>query len=144
MEANTFIKSVEVEGNKIKDIKFYGDWEVATAGGGSGPSVTKYVFADGALVEDEAAQDDPFISLSVGTNGTSMVGVRGNKNAFATQYELFAGTNGVKIPAGESKSLTIYHSNVSSDIKHTSLILLTEKALVKVYKFSTDYLRSLL
>ena len=28
MEANTFIKSVEVEGNKIKDIKFYGDGKV--------------------------------------------------------------------------------------------------------------------
>ena len=156
MEANTFIKSVEVEGNKIKDIKFYGDWEISTAGGGSGPSVTKYVFADGALVEDEAAQDDPFISLSVGSDGTSviatinfmtdayMVGVRGTANVFANQYELFAGTNGVKIPAGESKSLTIYHSNVSPNIKYTSIILLTEKALVKVYKFSTDYLRSLL
>jgi hypothetical protein len=155
MEANTFIKSVEVEGNKIKDIKFYGDWEISTAGG-EGPTVTKYVFADGALVEDEAAKDDPFISLSVGTSGTSiiatinfmtdayMVGVRGNKNAFATQYELFAGTNGVKIPAGESKSLTIYHANVPSDIKHISIILITEKALVKTYKFSTDYLRSLL
>lgn len=155
MEANTFIKSVEVEGNKIKDIKFYGDWEISTAGG-EGPTVTKYVFADGALVEDEAAQDDPFISLSVGSNGTSviatinfmtdayMVGVRGNANVFANQYELFAGTNGVKIPAGESKSLTIYHSNVSPNIKYTSVILLTEKALVKVYKFSTDYLRSLL
>ena len=45
MEANTFIKSFEVEGNKIKNIKFYGDWEISTAGG-SGPSVTKYVFAD--------------------------------------------------------------------------------------------------
>lgn len=156
MEANTFIKSVEVEGNKIKDIKFYGDWEIQTAGGGSGPTVTKYVFADGALVEDEAAKDDPFISLSIGPNSTRviatinfmtdayMVGVRGTANVFANQYELFAGTNGVKIPAGESKSLTIYHSDVSSNIKYTSIILLTEKALVKVYKFSTDYLRSLL
>lgn len=155
MEANTFIKSVEVEGNKIKDIKFYGDWEIATAGG-SGPSVTKYVFADGALIEDEAAQDDPFISLSVGTNGTSiiatinfmdasyMVGVKGSATAFASSYELFAGTNGVKISAGESRSMILYHSNITSSTKYISLILLTEKALVKVYKFSTDYLRSLL
>lgn len=156
MEANTFIKSVEVEGNKIKDIKFYGDWEISTAGG-EGPTVTKYVFADGALVENEAAQDDPFISLSVGTDGTAviatvnfmtdayMVCVRGNNdNAFATQYEIFAGTQGVKIPAGESKSLTIYHSYVASNIKYISIILITEKALVKVYKFTTDYLRSLL
>ena len=33
MEANTFIKSVEVEGNKIKNIEFYGDWEVDMSGG---------------------------------------------------------------------------------------------------------------
>lgn len=156
MEANTFIKSVEVEGNKIKDIKFVGDWEIETAGGGSGPSVTKYVFADGALVEDEEAQDDPFISLSVGPSGTEivatinfmadayMVCVKGNDNVFANQYELFAGTNGVKIPAGESRSLTIYHSNVSATIKSVSIILLTGKALVKIYKFSTEYLISLL
>ena len=156
MEANTFIKSVEVEGNKIKNIKFYGDWEISTAGG-SGPTVTKYVFADGALVENEAAQDDPFISLSVESNSTSilatinfmtdayMVGVRGNNdNAFATQYEAFAGAQGVKIPAGESKSLRIYHSAVPSNIKSISIILITEKALVKTYKFSIDYLRSLL
>lgn len=156
MEANTFIKSVEVEGNKIKDIKFYGDWEISTAGGGSGPSVTKYVFADGALVENEAAQDDPFISLSVESDGTSilatinfmtdayMVGVRGNANVFASSYEIFGGTNGVKISAGESKSLRIYHSAIPSNTKSISVILLTEKALVKVYKFSIDYLKSLL
>lgn len=155
MEANTFIKSVEVEGNKIKDIKFYGDWEIQTAGG-EGPTVTKYVFADGALVEDEAAQDDPFISLSVGSNGTSviatinfmdasyMVGVRGSATAFASSYELFGGTNGVKISAGESRSMILYHPGVTSNTKFISVILLTEKALVKVYKFSTDYLRSLL
>ena len=29
MEANTFIKSVEVEGNKIKNIQFYGDWDLS-------------------------------------------------------------------------------------------------------------------
>lgn len=154
MEANTFIKSVEVEGNKIKDIKFYGDWEIQTAGGGSGPSVTKYVFADGALVEDEAAQDDPFISLSVRSkeviatinfmDASYMVGVRGNATAFASSYELFGGTNGVKISAGESRSMILYHSNITSNTKYISVILLTEKALVKVYKFSTDYLRSLL
>jgi hypothetical protein len=36
MEANTFIKSVEVEGNKIKDIKFYGDWQLDMGSGNSG------------------------------------------------------------------------------------------------------------
>ena len=33
MEANLFIKNAEVEGNKIKNIEFYGDWEVDMSGG---------------------------------------------------------------------------------------------------------------
>jgi hypothetical protein len=152
MDANIFIKSVTAEGNKIKDIQFYGDWEINL--GESGSTVTKYVYADGALVEDEAAEDDPFISLSVKSNeviatinfmdASYMVGVRGTTSAFASSYELFGGTNGVKISAGESRSMILYHSNVTSSTKYISVILLTEKALVKVYKFSTDYLRSLL
>ena len=73
-----------------------------------------------------------------------MVGVKGNATAFASSYELFGGTNGVKISAGESKSIILYHSAVTSNTKSISVILLTEKALVKVYKFTTDYLRSLL
>ena len=28
MEANLFIKSYRAEGNKVKDIQFYGDWEI--------------------------------------------------------------------------------------------------------------------
>ena len=154
MDANIFIKSVTAEGNKIKDIQFYGDWEINL--GESGSTVTKYVFADGALVEDEAAKDDPFISLSVGSSGTEviatinfmdasyMVCVKGGATAFASSYELFGGTNGVKISAGESRSMTLYHSGITSNTKSISVILLTEKALVKVYKFTTDYLRSLL
>ena len=33
MEANLYIKNAEVEGNKIKNIEFYGDWEVDMDGG---------------------------------------------------------------------------------------------------------------
>ena len=33
MEANIQIKKAEVEGNKIKNIEFYGDWEVDMSGG---------------------------------------------------------------------------------------------------------------
>jgi len=37
MEANLFIKKAEVEGKKIKNIEFYGDWEVDM--GPSGPKI---------------------------------------------------------------------------------------------------------
>lgn len=37
MEANLFIKKAEVEGKKIKNIEFYGDWEVDM--GPSGPII---------------------------------------------------------------------------------------------------------
>lgn len=35
MESNLFIKSYKTEGNKVKDIQFYGDWVIETGGGGS-------------------------------------------------------------------------------------------------------------
>lgn len=34
MEANLFIKSYRAEGNKVKDIQFYGDWEIDIGGDG--------------------------------------------------------------------------------------------------------------
>ena len=37
MEANLFVKKAEVEGKKIKNIEFYGDWEVDM--GPSGPII---------------------------------------------------------------------------------------------------------
>lgn len=33
MEANLFIKSYKAEGKKIKDIQFYGDWEISMGSG---------------------------------------------------------------------------------------------------------------
>lgn len=35
MESNLFIKSYKTEGNKVKDIQFYGDWVIETGGDGS-------------------------------------------------------------------------------------------------------------
>ena len=43
MEANLEIKNATVEGNKIKDIEFYGDWEVEV-GGGSGEKIYRPVY----------------------------------------------------------------------------------------------------
>ena len=38
MEANIQIKKAEVEGNKVKNLEFYGDWEIDMGeGGGTGP-----------------------------------------------------------------------------------------------------------
>ena len=38
MEANIQIKKAEVEGNKVKNLEFYGDWEIDMgSGGGTGP-----------------------------------------------------------------------------------------------------------
>ena len=44
MDANVFIKSVTAEGNTIKDIQFYGDWQidVGSSGGGGGSGVISF------------------------------------------------------------------------------------------------------
>lgn len=43
MEANIQIKRAEVEGNKVKNLEFYGDWEIdmGEGGGGTGPIYIK-------------------------------------------------------------------------------------------------------
>ena len=40
MEANLFIKNAEVEGNKIKNIEFFGDWEIEMGGDDDEPVET--------------------------------------------------------------------------------------------------------
>lgn len=153
MEANLFIKNAEVEGNKIKNIEFYGDWQL-NMGGSSAP---KYVFADGKLVEDAEIEDDPFISIvphssyfTVTVNFLTdayLLNLRGKNNSygetFASSYVLIAGYNGVKISAGQSLSFRVNLSSITTN-GFATFILITDKALVKTYKLSKPYLESLL
>lgn len=142
MEANTFIKSVEVEGNKIKDIKFYGDWEIATAGGGSS-SGGAIEFADPLLVKDEF---DGFITLYRSGNRiyatvTSPVETQ-ISYGYSTRDDLFinkkTSARAVKLEAGETVTFTL---ESSSTIKNNYAIFLCDfNGKYKTYRFTKAWL----
>ena len=141
MEANTFIKSVEVEGNKIKDIKFYGDWEVATAGGSSSGGTIE--FSDPLLVKDEF---DGFITLYKSGNRiyatvTSPVETQ-ISYGYSTRDDLFINskTSGlaIKLEAGKTVTFTL---ESSSTIRNNYAIFLCDfNGKYKTYRFTKAWL----
>lgn len=142
MEANTFIKSVEVEGNKIKNIKFYGDWEVQTSGGGSS-SGGAIEFADPLLVKDEF---DGFITLYKSRNRiyatvTSPVETQ-ISYGYSTRDDLFINSKtsvrATKLEAGETVTFTL---ESSSTIKNNYAIFLCDfNGKYKTYRFTKAWL----
>ena len=153
MDANVFIKSVTVEGNKIKNIQFDGDWNIEVGGGGEAP--TQYVFADGNLVVDA---EDSFISVSKSPVSNDLVyitisfltdagvttglgQVYRDIEFMMTNYRLLAGSDSMVIPAGTSKTISINLSTIANTV--ISLILTTNDSLVKVYKFHKTWLAQL-
>ena len=141
MEANTFIKSVEVEGNKIKDIKFYGDWEIQTSGGSSSGSAIE--FADPLLVKDEF---DGFITLYRSSNRiyatvTSPVETQ-ISYGYSTRDDLFINskTSGraIQLEAGKTVTFTL---ESSSTIRNNYAIFLCDfNGKYKTYRFTKAWL----
>lgn len=142
MEANTFIKSVEVEGNKIKDIKFVGDWEIQTSGGGSS-SGGAIEFADPLLVKDEF---DGFITLYRSGNRiyatvTSPVETQ-ISYGYSTRDDLFinkkTSARAVELKAGATVTFTL---ESSSTIKNNYAIFLCDfNGKYKTYRFTKAWL----
>ena len=61
MEANLFIKSYRAEGNKVKDIQFYGDWEIDVGDDGK-----RYVNVN-AITSNCAPTGIDYLDTSTGT-----------------------------------------------------------------------------
>lgn len=141
MEANTFIKSVTVEGNKIKDIKFYGDWEIQTAGGESSGGTIE--FSDPLLVKDEF---DGFITLYRSGNRiyatvTSPVETQ-ISYGYSTRDDLFINSKtsvrAVQLEAGKTVTFTL---ESSSTIKSNYAIFLCDfNGKYKTYRFTKAWL----
>lgn len=141
MEANTFIKSVEVEGNKIKNIKFYGDWEIQTAGGSSSGGAIE--FSDPLLVKDEF---DGFITLYRSSNRiyatvTSPVETQ-ISYGYSTRDDLFINTKtsglAIKLAAGATTTFVL---ESSSTIRNNYAIFLCDfNGKYKTYRFTKAWL----
>ncbi len=85
MEANLFIKSYRAEGNKVKDIQFYGDWEI-DIGGSSGETVRKALRGIPDYLLIDFNRDD----IRVKNNGDSNVYVT---YAFRSNYNTLGAFN---------------------------------------------------
>ena len=141
MEANTFIKSVEVEGNKIKDIKFYGDWEVATAGGESSGGTIE--FSDPLLVKDEF---DGFITLYRSKNKiyatvTSPVETQ-ISYGYSTKDDLFINikTSGLAIKLAAGKTVTFVLESFGTIRNNYAIFLCDFNGKYKTYRFTKAWL----
>lgn len=143
MEANTFIKSVEVEGNKIKDIKFYGDWEIQTSGGGSS-SGGAIEFSDPLLVKDEF---DGFITLYKSGNRiyatvTSPVETQ-ISYGYSTRDDLFINkkTSGLAIKLAAGKTVTFVLESSSTIRNNYAIFLCDFNGKYKTYRFTKAWLK---
>lgn len=142
MEANTFIKSVEVEGNKIKNIKFVGDWEIQTSGGGSS-SGGAIEFADPLLVKDEF---DGFITLYKSGNRiyatvTSPVETQ-ISYGYSTRDDLFINkkTSGLAIKLAAGKTVTFVLESSSTIRNNYAIFLCDFNGKYKTYRFTKAWL----
>lgn len=90
MEANIQIKKAEVEGNKIKNIEFYGDWDSSDIGG-SGPI---YVDVPVDNIETNTLPKGVFtVTSSTWTNAKHQIKLKFNANTKYSSLTIFDITN---------------------------------------------------
>lgn len=146
MEANLFIKSYKAEGNKIKDLQFYGDMEI-DVGGGSGGGSDKYYYATGEILFDEI---DEFITpIKVDNDKYFMIQVPEDSYLFVSHKKLYSGgvieqfingsSNAIFLPGGTSYSIKLQTSGWYG----TDIILFSKDALIKGYGLTNTFIESL-
>lgn len=147
MEANLFIKSYKAEGNKIKDLQFYGDMEVDVGSGSGGGGSDKYYYATGEFLEDEI---DEFIT-PIKVDGTKyfMIQVPTDSYLYVNYKKLYSGdvidqfangaTDAIFLPGGSSYSIPVRTSGWYG----MNIILFSKNALIKGYGLTNTFIESL-
>ena len=137
MEANTFIKSVEVEGNKIKDIEFYGDWQLDMGSGNSGA----ISFGDPRVPIVDAFDD--FCSIEKANNKTLLT----ITSPVDTQVFYFYSAANVETFFAVSERHTTVAANGTVSINlpvymlnKMQVLLMHGNKLLKMYIFNPDFL----
>lgn len=147
MEANLFIKNYKAEGNKIKDLQFYGDMEIDVGGGGSGGGSDKYYYATGEILFDEI---DEFITpIKVDNKKYFMIQVPTDSYLYVNHKKMYSGnvidqfangtTNAIFLPGGTSYSVELKTSGWYG----TNIILFSKDALIKGYGLTNTFIESL-
>ena len=141
MEANLFIKSYKAEGNKIKDLQFYGDMEIDVGGGGSGGGSDKYYYATGEILFDEI---DEFITpIRVDYKKYFMIQVPAESylyiNYSNTEQFIENSNKAIFLPGGSSCSLRVDNRRFPG----INIILFSKNALIKGYELTRISIGSL-
>lgn len=153
MEANLFIKKYKTEGNKIKDLQFYGDMEVDIGGGGSGGSIDpdKYHYATGKILFDKIdgfitpvkVDDKKYFMIQVPTDSYLYVGYKklgsdGKINHFAGG-NIGANIDAIFLSGGTSYSIPVKTSGYYG----TNILLFSKDAFMKGYELTNAFIESL-
>lgn len=153
MEANLFIKKYKTEGNKIKELQFYGDMEVDIGNGGSGSSGSsdKYHYATGKILFDKIdgfitpvkVDDNRYFMIQVPADsylyvGYKKVGSDGKINHFASLYT-GANINAIFLSGGTSYSIPVKTSGWYG----TNILLFSKDAFMKGYELTNTFIESL-
>ena len=150
MEANLFIKKYKTEGNKIKDLQFYGDMEVDIGSGGSGGSVDpdKYHYATGKILFDKIDEfitpikvdNKKYFMLQVPADSYLYVGYK-RKYAGSDKIEQFidSDSRAIFLPGGTSYSIYVQTSRYYG----TNILLFSKDAFMKGYELTNTFIESL-
>lgn len=150
MEANLFIKKYKTEGNKIKDLQFYGDMEVDIGGGGSGGNVDpdKYHYATGEILFDKL---DEFITpIKVDGKKYFMIQVPVDSYLYINYKRKYAAGNEIDhfisanihaifLPGGTSYTIPVKTSGYYG----TNILLFSKDAFMKGYELTNTFIESL-
>lgn len=105
MEANLFIKSYRAEGNKVKDIQFYGDWEI-DIGGGSGETVRKALRGIPDYLSIDFNRDDVRVKNSGDSNVYATYAFRSNYKTLGA-FSTYNDWAEIAIRPGQTMKLTL-------------------------------------
>lgn len=144
MEANLFIKKYKTEGNKIKDLQFYGDMEVDIGGSGGNVDSDKYHYATGKILFDKLdgfitpikVDNKKYFMLQIPAD--SYLSINYNDDEADEQFvDIFS--KAIFLPGGSSYSLRV------DDIADPgiNIILFSKNALLKGYILTRTFIGSL-
>ena len=145
MEANLFIKNYKAEGNKIKDLQFYGDMEIDVGGGGSGGGSDKYYYATGEILFDEidefitpirAADGKEYFMIQVLTDSYLYINY---SSSFDVRFIGDYYNKAIFLPGGSSCSLRVDNIRFPG----INIILFSKNALIKGYELTRTFIGSL-
>ena len=135
METNLFIKNYKAEGNKIKDLKLYGDMEIDIGGGGSDKY---YHYATGEVLCDRL---DGFITpIVVGAEKCLLLQAPTDSYLHILGEDLFLYSSAIHV---SSNSAYVISTKPEIDYSRLVITIFSKNAFYKCYSLTKAFVESL-